>query len=117
MQHRDPDQLPRVLLNLLAHPSLKAMLQRPQTLATFLRNQGWAPVPPEEMEDGPWAGAVEPDSQEAAEAAEMLPQLEEKLAEAALTPEQQETLKAALVQTCPECQETLDVLMPSLALT
>ena len=67
-------------------------------------------------ENGPWDSSVAPDSQEAAELAEVMPLVEEKLEALDLTPEQQEALKTGLVQVCPDCRETLEILLPSSSL-
>ena len=113
---RDPDQLPRVLQNLLDHPGLRNLLKQPKALAIFLDKQAWPPMTPEEEEeDGPWGGSLTPGSQEAAEEAEIWPMVEQKLADLELTAQEKRTLKDALTQTCPECLETLQILMPNFA--
>lgn len=106
---RDPDQLPSVLHGLLAHPGLKNLLNQPQALATYLDKQAWPQLP----EGTDLSAENSPDSQEAAEAAELMPMVEEQLANLELTPAQETTLKTALAQTCPDCREMLEVLMPS----
>ena len=113
MPYRDPDQLPRVLLNLLDLKNLRVLLKQPQTLANFLDKQGWAPIPEEEVEDGPWPGSLAPDSQEAAEEAELMPMAEAKLAELELTPQEKQALRQALIQTCPACEGMAMLLIPT----
>lgn len=107
---RDPDQLTHVLHSLLAHPELTYLLKQPQALATYLDHEAWPELP-----DGTdlWQ-ENSPDSLEAAEEAELMPLVEEQLADLELTPPQQETLKQALGQTCPDCQDMLQILMPCL---
>ena len=106
---RDPDQLPSVLHALLAHPGLGNLLKQPQVLATFLDKQAWPQLP----EGTDLSAENSPDSQEAAEQADLMPQVEEMLADLELTPAQETTLKTALAQTCPDCREMLEILMPS----
>jgi hypothetical protein len=108
---RDPDQLPSVLLNLLEHPGLKALLKQPQALTIYLDKQGWHHLP--EDLDGPWGAEISPDSQEASDQAEIMPMVEQKLEDLELTQQQMETLKAALIQTCPECRPHLQILLPN----
>jgi hypothetical protein len=107
---RSPDQLPSVLLNLLSDPRLPHLVEQPTILANYLEHQGWAPLP-EGMDDQ--ASSLHSDSQDSAEQAEIMPLVEQKLEALALTPVQQETLKAALARTCPDCRETLEILMPT----
>lgn len=106
---RDPDQLPSVLHSLLDHPGLQNLLKQPQALATYLDKQAWPHLP----EGTDLSMENSPDSQEAAEEAELMPLVEEQLANLELTPQQEKTLKAALAQTCPDCREMLEILMPS----
>ena len=106
---RDPDQLPSVLHSLLAHPGLKNLLKQPQALATYLDKQAWPLLP----EGTDLSAENSPDSQAAAEEAELMPLVEEQLANLELTSQQETTLKTALAQTCPDCREMLEVLMPS----
>lgn len=113
---RDPDDLPNVLKSLLEHPGLRNLLKQPKALATYLDKQAWPPLTPEEEEDGPWGrGSLSPDSQESAEAAELWPSVEQLMADLELTPPEKQTLKAALVQTCPECLEMMQIFMPTFA--
>lgn len=119
---RDPDQLPRVLQNLLDHPGLRNLLKQPKALVIYLDKQGWTPLPEEpetEDEDSEevqaYYRAMDRWEQEQMEYGEILEAVEQKLARLELTPQEKQTLKEALTQTCPECQETLQVLMPTFA--
>lgn len=102
---RNPDQLPSVLHALLAHPALSRLLNSPVALMTYLRHQAW----PEQETDLDPLWEMSPDSQEASEAAEILPLVEEQLAK--LTDQQQEALSKALVAVCPACQPMVETLM------
>lgn len=108
---RDPDQLPSVLHSLLAHPNVQKLINSPTTLVNYLRHQGW-PELPEEL-DPLWGMSIHPDSQEANEEAQILPQVEEQLAALNLNPQQQEWLLKALTAICPECRETAQTLLRS----
>lgn len=104
---RDPDQLPSVLHSLLAHPGLKNLLKQPQALVTYLDKQAW----PETEAMDPYSTA--PDSQEAAEAAELMPMVEEQLTDLELTETEKTNLKTALAAVCPDCAQMVKILMPA----
>jgi hypothetical protein len=106
---RDPDQLPNVLHALLAHPALKKLLAQPKVLTTYLQTQAW-PETDSETSD-PYSMA--PDSQEASEAAEIMPLVEQQLADLELTETEKTNLKTALATACPDCAQMAEILMPA----
>ena len=117
---RAPDQLPSVLHSLLAHPDLGELLQDTQTLTNHLEEGGWDPLPEEptgkDEDSEEWQTYLRRmDAWERvdAEYGEFMLAVEAKLAELSLQPEQEKTLKAALVQICPKCADLLHVLIPS----
>lgn len=101
--YRNPDHLPRVLLNLLRHPGLSGLLFDQKTLATYLQTQGWAELPEAK------------EAAEEAEEAELMLEVEKALESKDLSPAQMRNLREGLIQTCPECQGMIAVLMPDLA--
>lgn len=106
---RNPDQLPNVLHALLAHPGLKKLLAQPQALTTYLDKQAWPETDSEETDL--YSGT--PDSQEAAEEAELMPKVEEQLADLELTETEKTNLKTALATVCPACAQMAKILMPA----
>lgn len=104
---RNPDQLPNVLHALLAHPGLKKLLAHPATLTTYLDKQAW----PESEATDPYS--MQPDSQEASEEAELMPLVEEQLADLELTETEKTNLKTALATVCPDCAQMVKILMPA----
>ena len=105
---RDPDQLPSVLHAFLAHPGLKKILNNPLALVNYLNLQAW---PEDSATSDPYSGT--PDSQEAAEEAELMPLVEEQLADLELTETEKDNLKTALATVCPDCAQMVKILMPA----
>ncbi len=105
---RDPDQLPNVLHALLAHPALKKLLAQPKALTTYLQTQAWP-----ETSEAPDPYSMQPDSQEASEDAEIMPLVEQQLADLELTETEKDNLKAALAAVCPDCAQMSKILMPA----
>lgn len=105
---KNPDRLPHVLHALLDLPALPRLLNSPPALVNYLR-QAW----PEQDPEAETLWGTPPDSQEAAEEAEILPQVEAQLDRLELTPQQQTALLRAISAVCPECQESASLLLSS----